>query len=483
MPVNTTQTTYFSTIGPGGNSLSFSTIASTLGQDSSRNIRFGSYLRKTDANEVFADVNASASVKSKATGIVPDSIENRTSGVDGNGISVSTNHKVSSLKNMIKRYDVSITGGSNSQTNISGSGVIGANWASNLDLNVPKRVTFNSDTWKGSTTSEHAVVFNDAALNLDLTFNGTQVYGKEGTGGQPQTVNQSVGNGTSGGGALYLRNTTTRSSSTASDINLNLSNTALIAGGGGGGGGAAKGTATGATQCVYNKIFYDATYWNSWASGGFSCSDNGTLVSSFNYNFQALNTVSINQNTGCYFFRGTGGYARGTCYYAQWDVGCQLTSTINNGTITPASGGGGGTGQGSNNIGGVVSGSSPGSVASLNCGTLTANYYVGAAVYGDPTGGGNNGNDQYYRFANGTVQSSNQTVSYSATAASNQPNTSSTTAGLSGGSGGSFGLPGGNTSIASGGSGGPWLTVGSANTRWKNLGASGDTNQKVNIAS
>lgn len=482
MPVNTTHTTYFSNIGPGGNSLSFSTIASTLGQDSSRNIRFGSYLRKTGADEVFADVDASAAVKSKANGIVPDCIENRTSGVDGNGISVSTNHKVSSLKNMIKRYDVSITGGSNSQTNISGgAGVIGGNWASNLDLNVPKRATFNSDTWKGSTTSEYAVVFNDAALNLDLTFSGTKVYGKEGTGGQPQTANQSAGNGTAGGGALYLRNTTTRSSSTASDINLNLSNNALIAGGGGGGGGGPKGTATGNTQCVYNKTFYDATYWGYALSSGPVCSWNGTLNGSINSNFQSISSIGTNQLSGCVFYRGTGGYARGTCYYYYWDVACQLTSTINNGTITPASGGGGGTGQGSNNTSGSVGGSSAGSAASLNCGTLTANYYVGTAVYGSSTGSGN-GNDQYYRFANGTYQSSNLVISYSGTGASSQPNTSSTTAGLSGGAGGSFGLAGGNTSITSGGSGGPWLTVGSANTRWKNLGASGDENQKVNIA-
>lgn len=482
MPVNTTQTTYFSNIGPGGNSLSFSTIASTLGQDSSRNIRFGSYLRKTGANEVFADVDASAAVKSRANGIIPDSIENRTSGVDGNGISASTNHKVSSLKNMIKRYDVSITGGSNSETDIGGGGVIGGTWASNLNLNVPKKVTFDSSTHKGSSVSEYAVKFDDAALNLDLTFNGTKVYGKEGAGGQPQTVNQSAGNGSTGGGALYLRNTTTRSSSTASDINLNLSNTALIAGGGGGGGGGRRGVATGTTQCVYNKTFYDATYWGYISNSVPTCSWNPTLNSSINAAFQSISNLGTNQNSGCQFFRGTGGYARGTCYYYYWDVACQLTSTINNGTVTPASGGGGGTGQGSNNTSGVVSGSAPGGAGSLNCGTLTANYAVGTWVYGQGTGG-NNGNDQYYRFANGTYQVSNQTISYSATSASSQPNTSSTTAGLSGASGGSFGLAGGNTSVANGGAGGPWLTVGSVNTRWKNLGASGDENQKVNIAS
>lgn len=419
MPVNTTQTKYFQNIGPGAGALSFSTIASTMGRPGT-NIRFGDYRRKTGANEVFADVNGTADEKAAATAIVPDAYENQTCGVDGAGITNANNHKVSSLKNMIKRYDVSYTGGSNSQVNISpGGGQIGDNWSSNMDLNVPKRVTFDNSTWKGSTTGEHAVIFSASALNLDLTFSATKVLGREGTGGSGQTVNSAATNGNNGGGALYLRNTTTKTSGNASTINLNLSNTALIAGGGGGGGGGAVGTVSGTTICS-NTYSYQTTFGSDWYR---SCPGSCAAGETQNY---------CNAGNDVRYFRGQ--RIQGVWYYSPWYLGCSGGTSTNIGAATAAAGGSGGTGQGSNNTAGPVSGNPPGSAAALNCG---AGY-------------------------------------------SGQNQTSNTTAGSNGGAGGLHGASGGATNVANGGSGGPWLNV--SNTRWANKGASGALVQRSNIA-
>lgn len=428
MAVNITQTKYFQNIGPGGNAMSFSTLATTMGLPTAGGVRLGAYIRKTSANEVFADVDAGTVAKANATAIVPDSIENRTCGVDGNGIPDTTsNLKISSFKNMIKRWDVSYTGGSNSQVDISGGGgVIGGNWASNLDLNVPKRVNFDGSTWKASTVNEHAVVFSGSALNLDMTFPATQVLGKEGTGGAGQTNNAAATNGNPGGGALYLRNTTNRTTGNASTINLNLSNTALISGGGGGGGGGPVGNVSGSTICS-NYYIYTSRYTYDWWYGcPSSCAAGETQNACGVGNPEAPNSYSVS------YFRGQ--RAQGTWYYTPWYLTCSGGNTYTYGTAPPAAGGGGGIGQGSNNVAGPAAGNSPGNETSLNC----------------PAG------------------------------TSSQNSTSTGTVGGSGGSGGTFGSVGGATNVANGGNPGPWLNV--SNTRWSNKGASGALVQRTNIA-
>ena len=425
MPVNTyTQTKYFSNIGPGADPLSFSTLATTMGRPGT-NIRFGDYRRKTGANEVFADVNGTADEKAAATAIVPDSVENQNCGVSGGGITTLNNHKVSSLKNMIKRYDLTHTGASASQLNVSpGGGVITDNWASNIDLNIPKRLTFDGSTLRASTTGEHAVVFSGSALNLDMRFSGTQVLGKEGVGGSGQTVNSAATSGSSGGGALYLRNTTSKTTGNASTINLNLSNTALIAGGGGGGGGGPVGNVSGTTICS-NYYSYVTLYdWEWWYSCPSSCAAGETQ-----------NFCNVGYESGNYsvtYFRGQ--RIQGTWYYTPWRLGCSGGSDTNIGAATASAGGGGGIGQGSNNIAGAAAGNAPGSAAALNC----------------PGG-------------------------YSA-----QNQTSNSSAGFSGGAGGTFGATGGATNVANGGNPGPWLNV--SNTRWANKGASGGIVQRTNVA-
>lgn len=420
MPVNTTQTKYFQNIGPGASSLSFSTMATTLGLDGSRNVRFGSYKRKTGANEVFADVNGTPDEKAAATGIVPDSYENQTCGVDGGGIASGNNLKISSLKNMIKRYDVSYTGGASSQANVSGGGgVIGDTWASNLNLNVPKRLTFDGSTWRASSTGTHAIYFNDAALNLEMKFTGTQVLGKEGTGGSGQNGDGSGGgNGGNGGGALYLRNTTTKTTGTPSTIYLNLSNTSLIAGGGGGGAGGGYGNVNGTTTCTNTYSRTDVYNWDYWTSNPAGCGSGETLNAAYT-------------NGGCTYFRGQ--RAQGTCYYTPWYNVCSGGTTNNIGAASRRGGGTGGTGQGSNSSNAT---------------------------------GGNAGESGYYLNCPAGTAAEN-TTSYASD-------------GYSGASGGSYGSSGGGSNCCNGGAGGPWLNV--SNTRWANKGASGAVVQKINIA-
>ena len=428
MAVNTTQTKYFQNIGPGADPLSFSTMATTLGLDGSRNVRFGTYKRNTGANEVFADVNGTSDEKAAATAVVPDSYENQRCGVDGTGISVSTNLKMSSLKNMIKRYDVSYTGGSTSQANVSGGGgIIGDTWANNLDLNVPKRLAFDGSTWRASSTSTHAVYFSGAALNLEMKFNGSKILGKEGVGGAGQPGGGNGGeNGKTGGGALYLRNTTSKTSSTPSTIYLNLSNTSLIAGGGGGGAGGGYGSVNGTTTCTNTYTRYTVYNWDWWSGCPAGCNAGETR------NACRVGSQANNYNYSVTYFRGQ--RAQGTWYYTPWETQCSGGESNNIGSASRRGGGVGGSGQGSNNTGGPVGGNSGQSAYSLNC----------------PAG-------------------------------TNAQNTTSTAnAGQTGATGGIYGARGGDSNCCLGGSGGPWLNV--SNTRWANKGASGAIVQKVNIA-
>jgi hypothetical protein len=324
MAVNTSQTKYFQNIGVGADELRFSQIATTMGLNGASNIRFGDYKRKTGANEVFADVNGTADQKTAATAIVPDAYENQTCGVDGQGISTGLNHKVSSLKNMIKRYDVSYTGGATSQRTIHGGGNVistSETWDENLDLNVPKRLTIDGSSYLASSTSEHAIQFSGAALNLELKFNGSQIKGKEGSGGSA-----GGGNGSSAGSALYLRNNTSKTNGAAKTIKLDVSNNSFIAGGGGGGGGGNAGNTSGSTICQVGSTNYGSD--GSWRR---SCPS----------------SCPCNHSGGRYF-RGHGGFSQGTIYWSDWRWTCSNVSYVGGNTPSRRSGGAGGAGAGSN---------------------------------------------------------------------------------------------------------------------------------------
>ena len=400
MAVNTTQTKYFQNIGVGADQLRFSQIATTMGLNGASNIRWGDYKRKTGANETFADVNGTADQKTAATAIVPDSQENRTCGVDGGGITTGLNHKVSSLKNMIKRYDVYYSGGATSQRTIHGGGnVISTteNWDENLDLNIPKRLTIDGSSYLASSTSEHAIQFSGAALNLELKFNGSQVKGKEGNGGS-----SGGGNGGSAGSALYLRNNTSRTNGAAKTIKLDVSNNSFIAGGGGGGGGGYAGNTSGSTICQVGSTNYgsDGSWRRSCPSSCRPCNHGGGR-----------------------YFRGHGGFAQGTIYWADWRWTCSNVSNVSGNTPSQRSGGAGGAGAGSNRAS-AQGGSSGQSTALGNC---------------------NQGNRVNHATAN---------------------------AGGTGASGGSFGASGGSAG-GSGGSGGKWLNT--SNTPWQHIGSTSNT--------
>ena len=363
MAVNTTQTKYFQNIGVGGDQLRFSQIASTMGLDGTTNIRFGDYKRKTGANEVFADVDGTADEKNAATGIVPDSEENRTCGVDGGGITTGNNHKVSSLKNMIKRWDVSYTGGATSQRTLHAGGnvVSDANWNNNLDRNIPKRFTIDGSTYKASATSQHALYFSDEALNLEFKFNGSQVKGKEGAGGSA-----GGGNGGAAGSALYLRNNTTRTNGNAKTIKLDISNNSLIAGGGGGGGGGYSGNISGTQICRVGSSSNHTS--NSWRR---SCPSS---------------CRPCNHGGGRYF-RGHGGFSQGTIYWAPWNYNCSNISYVAGNSPNTRSGGAGGAGAGSNRAN-PQGGSSGQSAVNGNCNQGNVHSYRTANAGGSGASGG-----------------------------------------------------------------------------------------------
>ena len=366
MAVNTTQTKYFQNIGVGADQLRFSQIATTMGLDGSSNIRFGDYRRKTGADEVFADVDGSPDEKNAATAIVPDSEENRTCGVDLGGISEANNHKVSSLKNMIKRWDVSYTGGSTSERTLhAGGNVVGdANWGNNLDRNIPKRFTIDGSTYKASSTSQHALFFSDEALNLEFKFQGTTAKGKEGAGGS-----SGGGNGGSAGSALYLRNNTNRTTGNAKTIKLDISNNSLIAGGGGGGGGGNSGNISGTQICQVGSS-------NNHTSGSWrrSCPSS---------------CRPCNHGGGRYF-RGHGGFSQGTIYYAPWNYNCSNISYVGGNNPNTRAGGAGGAGAGSNRTN-PQGGSSGQNTVHGNCNQGSVHSYRYANAGGAGASGGSLG--------------------------------------------------------------------------------------------
>jgi hypothetical protein len=367
MAVNTTQTKYFQNIGIGADQLRFSQIATTMGLDGTSNVRFGDYKRKTGANETFADVNGSADSKASATAIIPDSEENRNCGVDGNGISDTTNHKVSSLKNLIKRYDVSYTGGSTSERTIHASGnaiSTSETWDENLDRNIPKRLTIDGSTYKASTTSQHGIKFSGAALNLELKFNGTIIKGKGGAGGSA-----GGGNGGSAGSALYLRNNTNRTNGAAKTIKLDISNNSLIAGGGGGGGGGYPGNTSGTTRCRVN------TSHNGHSGAFLTSSPSG---------------CSTNHGGGRYF-RGTTGKNQGTVYYDNWRWTCYSSYDTNGNTPGRRAGGAGGAGAGSNRTNPQGGSAGGGSSTHGNCNQGYPISYAYANAGGTGASGGSLG--------------------------------------------------------------------------------------------
>ena len=202
-------------------SISFSSLRTNFKRTSSGNIKASELRRNTNVNT--------------AEPIVPDCTENRTSGPLSDGISTSSNLKLSQFRNSIKYYDLTQGSDTDLNLNIAASSL----WNSNLQYNVEKRVYLSGTS--GSTTASTPAASLDASTvyNVLLLITGV-ILGDGGSAGTETT------NGGNGGDALYIN---TNSTGTVT-VRTSGASAQVYGGGGGGGGGGDGGTGGGGQYTV-----------------------------------------------------------------------------------------------------------------------------------------------------------------------------------------------------------------------------------------
>ena len=176
---------------------------------------------------------------------VPDATENATVATSGS-ISFS-DFRGESNQGVIKEYVITQSG---ANVNLD---LDGQSWNSNLNKNVPKVANINGRLTSGSAPSGQshagynhktgsALHFDAEVYNINIdvdtgtgdTNNFSNATGVFGHGGQGGTVNQT--NGNAGGTAMYVRQNSNRSK-TSAIIKVNTNSGRLFGGGGGGEGG------------------------------------------------------------------------------------------------------------------------------------------------------------------------------------------------------------------------------------------------------
>ena len=210
MAITKTTTSHFT--GGSGNPISFSQIRAEYG-GSATNIKASTYLRNTDDEVNWDD-------ESTITSRVPDATENSAVGSD-------TNWKVDSLRDTISNYLVTQSG-TNVELNYSDSDT--STWNNNLSKNIRK--TFDVTGEIGANSSgDDALVFSGNLYNLDIEVDASgAVYGEGGAVGG------------SGGDALYVNNTYSKS-------DVKIRSYGKIWSGGGGGSNGNSGSTGAALNC------------------------------------------------------------------------------------------------------------------------------------------------------------------------------------------------------------------------------------------
>ena len=340
---------YPSEAGPfyASGSISFSSLRTNFKRETSGNIKASELLRDTDVTETEP--------------IVPDCTENRVSGPLNNGISSSTNLKISQFRNSIKYYDLSQSG-TDLNLNIAESSL----WNSNLQYNIEKRVTLGGTM--GSTNGSAAASLSASAVyNVLLIISGSIL----GTGGAAGTETTDGGDG---GDALLIN---TNSTGTVTVRTSGAS--AQVYGGGGGGGYGGDGGTGGGGQYEENK----SSYWANTACVGSPC--------------EGLNPPfpSCNGGGGCRSIRECAG--GNTLYERYCTYNYTETKTTNGGG--GGDGGAGGVGEGylqsrtfgSQGVGGSGGGTNAGTGGDGGDGGR-GGYWGEDGVDGEDGDTGNNGN-------------------------------------------------------------------------------------------
>jgi len=344
---------------------------------SSGEIKF-SALRTNFLESASGTVSASQIRRSTSAGltdpILPDCVENSTSGPLGLGVTTGNNLKLSQVRGTVKSYFITQTG-----TDLNFI-IHNQNWNNNLTRNIRKFMYINGTCGSNSTASPSST-FNATAYNLTIDVSGN-IYGARGTGGTLATISGLVG-----GDALSVQ------SSGGNNISVFVRESAQIYAGGGGG-----------EKGQYGAIGSNGTCNESYTAsncGGCPSCPGGWSQSG------CWSGGACSRRQECNWW--------GNCWWvdSQWTkyVNCSRTYVISGGA--GGEGGDGGPGRGYDYQSGSLAGAGGAAGAgSPGCGAGAGNTGETGAAGGEwGLAGGNTGNSGNGGNAGRAVTGSNYTIS------------------------------------------------------------------------
>ncbi len=344
MATNVTKTSHFTS--GAGNPISFSQIKAQFGGNTS-DIKASAYLRNTGDDVDWDGPNAS-SISPR----IPDATENSSV------TSTNNDWTVDSLRDTITGYNVTQSGNNEEleygDTNTS-------TWNGNLSRNVLKKFDVTGTIFANQTDKD-ALTFDGNLYNLEIEVDQAgAIYGEGGALGG------------SGGDALYVNNTYTKS-----DVEIR-SYGRIWAGGGAGTSGNPGNPGGSINNCSATQYRYGVS--NPYTSGtnlasampGRSCRI--ALGSGARW-MNANQTAIRNRCRGSGSRRGMGVYPAGNYQCsANWSINCYKPINFSIGGGAAGAAGGGGVGQGFSNFNSPGSGNPGGSGSTNSCsgGSSTGN--------------------------------------------------------------------------------------------------------------
>ena len=334
MATNVTKTSHFTS--GAGNPISFSQIRTQFGGQST-NIKASEYLRNEGGDVDWDGPNASTIIPR-----IPDAQENEN-------ITTGNNWNVDSLRDSITEYNVTQSGNNEELSYIDSDVTV---WNGNLNRNILKKFDVTGTIYANETDKD-ALTFSGDLYNLEIEVDEAgAIYGEGGTAG-----------GGSGGDALYVNNTYTRS-----DVEIR-SYGKIFAGGGGG----AQGTAGNSGGTITNCSTTQNTNTNNPYRGGTNLGD-ARPGQSCRSALSGSNMVNANMNNHRSRCRGSGTrrshglYPSGNYQCSDnWTFKCSATNYYSVSGGPGGSGGNGGVGQGYSNQSGPGNGNSGNSGGTNSC--------------------------------------------------------------------------------------------------------------------
>jgi len=334
MATNVTKTSHFTS--GAGNPISFSQIRTQFGGQST-NIKASEYLRNEGGDVDWDGPNASTIIPR-----IPDAQENEN-------ITTGNNWNVDSLRDSITEYNVTQSGNNEELSYIDSDVTV---WNGNLNRNILKKFDVTGTIYANETDKD-ALTFSGDLYNLEIEVDEAgAIYGEGGTAG-----------GGSGGDALYVNNTYTRS-----DVEIR-SYGKIFAGGGGG----AQGNAGNSGGTINNCISEQNTWTNNPYKGGVNLGHARPNAScrralSGSHWVRASQSAIRSRCRGSGARKGNGIYPHGSYQCSEhWTFKCKSINYYSKSGGAGGSGGTGGVGQGYSNQSGPGSGNSGNSGSTRSC--------------------------------------------------------------------------------------------------------------------